>query len=78
MLDGEYLALDRDEGQALVEGVVGRPRAEAVATVTAWPMRAVVLDLDASGGRVAVTADYRPGRVRLFVSADRVVRATYG
>lgn len=78
MLDGEYLALDPEKGQALVDRLVGEPRAEAEATVAKWPMQAEVLDLDASGGRVAVTADYRRGRVRLFVSAGRVVRATYG
>lgn len=78
MLDGEYLALNRDKGQALADRVVGEPTAEAVATVAAWPMHPVVLDLDASGGRIALTADFRPGRVRLFVSAGRVLRATYG
>lgn len=78
MREGEYLALDRDKGQSLADSLVGKSRSEAEAAATGWRLNAVVFDLDATGGRVAVTADHRPGRMRLFVSKGRVVRATYG
>ena len=78
MREGEYLALDRDKGQSLADSLVGKSRHEAEAAATRWRLHAVVSDLDATDGRVAVTADYRPGRMRRFVSEGRVVRATYG
>lgn len=76
--DGEYLPLERDKGQALADTLVGKSRAEAEQAVSGWRLLVEVADLDATGGRVAMTADYRPGRVRVMVSGGRVVRATYG
>lgn len=78
MREGEYLALDPDKGQTLADSLVGKSRSEAEAAATGWRLNSVVLDLDATGGPVAVTADFRPGRLRLFVSDGRVVKATYG
>lgn len=78
MRDGEYQALERDKGQALADSLVGRSRAEAEQAATGWRLRLEVADLDASGGKVAMTADYRPGRVRVIVSGGSVIRATYG
>lgn len=78
MLDGEYLALEPEKGQFLADSLVGRTQQEAEHATEGWRLLAVVIDLDASGGRVASTADHRPGRVRVFVSGGRVVKATYG
>ncbi len=78
MREGQYLALDRGKGQTRADSLVGTSRSEAEAAATGWRLHAVVLDIDATDGRVAVTTDFRPGRLRLFVSDGQVVKATYG
>lgn len=78
MRDGEYLRLEDDKGQALADQLVGKSRAEAEAAVRGWRLMAVVIDLDMSGGRVVLTRDHVPGRIRIFLHDGRVTQATYG
>lgn len=78
MLEGETRAVDRDVGQSIADSLLGLEPEIAVEIVKGRQLLPQLIDLDASGGRVALTADYRPDRIRIFAADGEVVRAAHG